>query len=246
MKFKKGKNILLQLVLMPFLVCNVIFPKNISLEIDYSTLADLLKSQSTIFEYSSFAVLPLKIVQELFDQHGLAKTSSKESRKEDKKQSNTSNDLFTFSVFKTVKKDSCFKKNWQNSLNYHIKSYFSGVENNYKRFDEHSSGGLGIFLLILICILLLPRGSIEDYCMSLICRFENTAKRLFGRVFFIYPVRGKGERSLIFRYGFMLLAINFKRISYYLTTSPNSLNNLSLWQVFSNRKNNLIRRYHGI
>ena len=188
------KNTLIQLVLVPFLVLNVIFPRSFSVKIDYSTLTDILKSQSTILGYTSFAVIPMRIVQELFNQHVNPDQTSKDTGKENKKTPSPVTDLYTFSIVKTLKKSDCFKSSWRNDLPLYARNHPMVFENTFRRIDDEGVGGLGIFILMLICILMLPRGSIDDYIISSFKRSKNTAKQIFSRVFFIskYKVLSRG------------------------------------------------------
>ena len=102
MNLTNRKNMLIQLVLVPLLVLNVIFPRSFSMKIDYSALTDILKSESTILGYTSFAVLPMRIVQELFDQHVNPDQNSKDPGNKSKKAADPASDVYTFTAVKTI------------------------------------------------------------------------------------------------------------------------------------------------
>src|SRR5271157_745964 len=91
MKYNNRNTIPSLLVLLPFLVLNAIVPKNASLEIGHSAMKELLKTQSAVLCYSSLAVIPLQLVQELFNQHRSSESASSKSKNEDKKTTNSSN-----------------------------------------------------------------------------------------------------------------------------------------------------------
>ena len=164
---------------------NIVFPRSLSFKIDYAVLTDIIKSQSTILEYSSLAVIPMRIVQELFDQRTVGCQKAKDPAKESKKDHSPIADLYVFSAAKTVKKNGLIKNTCKNPLNLCANYRVSNLDNGFEKVDRSGARQKEIFILILVCILLLARGSIEDDIMFQFRNLKNTAERILGRVFYL-------------------------------------------------------------
>jgi len=85
-------------VLMVLCICaNALVPKFAIDAKDYSTLCRIMKSQSALFEFFSFSTLPIKIVNEIFnEQRNASAASRKKAPKDDT--SNASNTSADFSI----------------------------------------------------------------------------------------------------------------------------------------------------
>jgi len=163
------------------------------LKVDYTVLTDIIKSQSTILEYSSLAVIPIRIVQELFDQRNGADQKAKDPAKDSKKDHTPTADLYIFSAAKTVKKNGLIKNTCKNPLNFCVNNRLSGLDNGFEKVDRSGARQKEIFILILVCILLLARGSIEDDIMFQFRNFKNTAEKILGRVFLFQLIERNHE-----------------------------------------------------
>ena len=88
---------------------NALVPKFAIDSKDYSTLCQIMKSQSVLFEFFSFSSIPVKIVNELFnEQRGVMQPlAQKKAPKNDT--SNTSNTASDFSISATNIRDASVK-----------------------------------------------------------------------------------------------------------------------------------------
>jgi hypothetical protein len=76
---------------------NALVPKFALDAKDYSTLCQIMKSQSALFEFFSFSTLPIKIVNEIFnEQRGASAASQRKAPRDDT--SNASNTSSDFSI----------------------------------------------------------------------------------------------------------------------------------------------------
>jgi hypothetical protein len=193
------KKTIIAVLVLPVILANCLIPKDINLELDHNALSGLIDNGSSVLNYASLAVIPLKIVNELFASEQQKGSCSGESRKQDKEKRNTSNDLFTFGLNKTINKNGGFK-----SENY---KQFNALLCGFKQHDGSATcktlplepfSGPGVFLLFLALFILLPRSGIEDWIRATTLRISNTAA-FYSRVFLFYAgsnsLRGYNENN---------------------------------------------------
>ncbi|MFC1500920.1 hypothetical protein ACFL58_00520 [Elusimicrobiota bacterium] len=169
----KNKRIFISFFIIAFLTMNAFFPKGLIASINTTSLDVLLKSQTTLLYYSSFAIAPLKIVEKLISRINTNRLGNKTSKsdKPNKKETNTASQFFTLNGVENIKSGTSYKNsNNKNHLGTSFTekipfvSFFSGHGMACMNFP--SAGSFAIFLFILVSIVLLPRGSLDEYIAS--------------------------------------------------------------------------------